>query len=236
MASGHRAGTDAILLAAAAGSADGLLIDAGAGVGAAGLAVASRCPATSVILVEINPDLVELARGNITANWLSDRARVIACDILSARSRHAAGLTDAIADTVIANPPWLTPGRSRASPDAARALAHVARDDDTTSHGVDGWIRAAAALLKGDGRLVLIHRADSLADVLRSCEGRFGDLAILPVYPRADQPAIRLMISGRKGSRAPMRLAPGLVLHDDSGSFTARAEAVHRGEATIDLF
>ena len=228
-ASGHRSGTDAILLAAAVGGAPDRLIDLGAGAGAAGLAVAMMLPGVHVTLAEIDPDLVELANGNIAQNRLG--ARAVACDVLSAAARRAADLADASADVVISNPPWLTPGRARVSPDARRALAHVARAED----GVVGWRRAAAALLRPDGRVAIIHRADALADLLAGCAGRFGDLSILPIHPRADAPAIRVIVAGRKGSRAPMRLLPGLVLHEADGAFTPRAEALMRGAARLDL-
>jgi tRNA1(Val) A37 N6-methylase TrmN6 len=36
-----------------------------------------------------------------------------------------------------------------------------------------------------------------------------------------------------KGSRAPPALLPPLVLHDASGAYTPRAEAVHRGELLL---
>ena len=50
---GHRAGMDAMTLAAAVPSGfAGRLADFGAGAGAAGLAVASRCPGATVVLAE----------------------------------------------------------------------------------------------------------------------------------------------------------------------------------------
>src|SRR4051812_20092052 len=53
--SGHRAGHDAILLAAAtAARAGDRVVDFGAGVGAAGLAVARRLPDIDLVLVEID--------------------------------------------------------------------------------------------------------------------------------------------------------------------------------------
>ena len=59
---GHRSGTDAVLLAASVPRAfDGLLVDAGAGVGAAGLGVALACPGARVLLLENDAATVTLA-------------------------------------------------------------------------------------------------------------------------------------------------------------------------------
>ncbi len=234
-ASGHRSGTDAILLAASIPETQqGLVMDIGAGAGAAGLAGAVRCRNARFELVEISPELAELARINVIDNNLRDRAQVTCCDVLSASARRAAGLADGLADLVIANPPWLTPGRARLSADPARALAHTALPEGGgAAAGVEGWVRAMAALTKPAGTMTMIHRADALGDILKACEGRFGALAITPIFPREGAPAIRILIAGIKGSRAPLGLAAGLVLHGPDGRFTLQAEAIHRGEKGI---
>ena len=60
---GYRAGLDAVMLAAAVADrgAPFRVLDAGAGVGTAGLCVAWRCRAAHVVLLEREPDLVALA-------------------------------------------------------------------------------------------------------------------------------------------------------------------------------
>src|ERR1700704_802938 len=80
--SGHRAGHDAVLLAAATSArADDRVVDFGAGVGAAGLALATRIPGIEIVLVEIDEGLAELARGNAASNRIE--AKVIAMDLAS---------------------------------------------------------------------------------------------------------------------------------------------------------
>src|ERR1700740_1903825 len=60
--SGHRSGHDAILLAAATAARTGdRVIEFGAGVGAAGLALARRVGGIELVLVEIDPQLARLA-------------------------------------------------------------------------------------------------------------------------------------------------------------------------------
>jgi tRNA1(Val) A37 N6-methylase TrmN6 len=68
--SGHRAGHDAMLLAAATAAKPGdRVVDLGAGVGAAGLAVAKRVGALRLALVEIDERLVALARRPTPPTW-----------------------------------------------------------------------------------------------------------------------------------------------------------------------
>jgi tRNA1(Val) A37 N6-methylase TrmN6 len=93
----------------------------------------------------------------------------------------------------------------------------------------------AAALAAPDGWLALIHRADKLGDILAICAGRFGDLRIAPIYPKQGVSAIRVVVRGRKGSRAAPMLRPGLVLHGADGRFTEPAETLHRGRALLSM-
>jgi tRNA1(Val) A37 N6-methylase TrmN6 len=225
---GHRAGTDAVLLAAAAPTETaGLLIDAGAGTGAVGLAAALRAPSARVGLVEIDPETAALARENIAVNELATRVRLYEADLLSPASRRAAGLVDEAADLVLTNPPYLDAARARVSPDPRRALAHV------SAGGLEPWLRACLALLRPGGELAMIHRADSLQDCLASVGARLGALRILPVAARAGDPATRILLRGVKGSKAPLKLLSPFVLHEADGAFTDEAAALARGEGEL---
>src|SRR5690348_482088 len=70
---GHRFGHDAILLAAAvAAQAGDHAVELGAGVGAAGLALAHRVGGLTVTLIEIDRALASLAQGNAGRNGMAD--------------------------------------------------------------------------------------------------------------------------------------------------------------------
>ncbi len=221
---GHRAGTDAILLAAAAPALErGLIVDVGAGAGTVGLAVALANPGAEVVLLENHAATADLARENIAENRLDGRVRRLEADLFDKAARKAAGLIEA-ADLVLTNPPFLRSDETRSSPDAARRAAHVLGARDLAD-----WLTAALALLRPGGVFVAIHRADATGELLAGLGSKLGGLALLPVHPRADAPATRLLLRGVKGAKAPLKILPGLVLHEADGRFTPRAEAIHRG-------
>lgn len=225
---GHRVGLDAVLLTAvAAGAPARRIVDVGAGVGAVGLALARRFPEAEVDLVEIDAETAALAVENATRNGA--RANVRVADVTSPVARRAAGLADAAADLVATNPPYLAASAARLSPDPARARAHALAGAD----GLAEWLRACLALLAPGGRFAMIHRADALPEIYAGLGARLGDVAARPVYPRAGADAIRVLVTGVKGSRAPARLAPGLTLHEADGRATAQAQAIHEGQATL---
>ena len=221
---GHRVGHDAILLAAATGGRAGEhAVEFGAGVGAAGLALARRVADLHVTLVEIDPGLCALAAHNARTNGLGARVRAIAADVADAQALAAAGLRPGEADRVLMNPPFNDPARHNVSPDARRKLAHVAPPGLLPS-----WVAGAATLLKPRGVLTLIWRADGLDEVLAALMPAFGAVAVLPVLPKAGAAPIRVLVRAVKGAEPGRRDHAPLVLNDASGRPSDAAEAVLR--------
>ncbi|MBX9757383.1 MAG: methyltransferase [Beijerinckiaceae bacterium] len=217
-----------MLLAACIADPGERIIDAGAGVGTVGLALALRAPSASVFLIERQADLVALAAQNAERNGLAERVRTLACDLLVPAERRAAGLANGKASAVLTNPPYYEQGAVRASPHEGRAQAHV-----LGAGGLGGWMRACLALLAPGGRFAMIHLPQALSPILEACEGRLGAVRVMPVHAREGEDAGRIIVTGRKGSRAPLALAPAFVVHEADGRFTAQAEAIHRGEALL---
>jgi tRNA1(Val) A37 N6-methylase TrmN6 len=228
---GHRFGHDAILLAAATEARAGEhAVELGAGVGAAGLALAQRVPGVTMTLVEIDPALAGLAAENAERNGLGGRVRVAALDVTASEQEFSKfGIEPSKAAHVLMNPPFNDPARQNVSPDPKRRLAHAAPGDTLTQ-----WTRRAATLLTRSGTLTLIWRADGLADVLAAVDAHFGASAVLPIYPRPNAPAIRILVRAVKGSRTPLAIVPGLTLNDADGQPTAEAEAILRGGAALE--
>ena len=229
-AGGYRAGLDPVLLAAAAPVEHGSMqrvLDAGAGVGVVGLAVAARVADARVTLVEMAPALVDLGRRNVMLNAMSARVEVIEADVTwPARRLAAAGLVPETFDHVLANPPYLEESRGRLPPDPLKAQANAMADG-----GLERWLRFLARMARPGGTATLIHRADALGTLLDAIGARFGGIEVIPVHPRANEPAHRIIVRGRKGSRAPLSLRPGLVLHGQGSAFLPGIDAVlRRGE------
>jgi tRNA1(Val) A37 N6-methylase TrmN6 len=229
---GHRVGHDAILLAAACPVRSGeRVVDLGAGVGAAGLALARRVDGVKVMLVEVDAALAALAAENAQRNGLGARVSAVALDVAApARAFAAAGLAPESVTRILMNPPFNDPARQRASPDHRRRLAHAG-----SSATLRAWIKTAARLLRPRGTLSVIWRADRLAELLQALAPAFGAATVLPVYPGERLSAVRVLVRATKASRGPLVLLPGFILNDASGRPTAQAEAVLRGDAVLPL-
>lgn len=218
-ARGYRAGSDAVLLAAAVPARRcETVLDMGAGVGAVSLCLAWRCPEVDVVGLERSADMVTLAVDNARTNDFGDRLSFAQGDVTAppqvVRERRF--------DHVMTNPPFYEAGASTLSPERLKAEAH-AQD----SVPLESWLDCCLKRVKPGGSLSVVHRADRLTQILAALHGRAGDVAILPLWPAPDRPAKRVIVQARAQSRAPSRLLPGLLLHD-RGSHTDQANAVLR--------
>jgi tRNA1(Val) A37 N6-methylase TrmN6 len=228
---GHRVGHDAILLAAATAARAGEhAVELGAGVGAAGLALAARVAGVRVTLVEIDAALAALAAENARLNALDDRVRAVAGDAEDQAALAAAGLAAGSIDRVLMNPPFRDATRANLSPDPARRLAY-AGDPDLLPR----WIASAATLLKRGGVLTLIWRADAADDVLAALKPAFGAIATLCVKPRPDRPAIRILLRAVKGGHGAIVHHDALELNDTKNRPAPAAELVLRDGQTLSL-
>jgi tRNA1(Val) A37 N6-methylase TrmN6 len=229
---GHRFGHDAILLAAATPAKSGHnVVELGAGVGTAGLAIAARVPGVRLTLVEMDPSLTSLATRNIARNGLSDSATAICLDVTSSAETFAAsGLAATCADCVTMNPPFYDPAKTTHSSDARRRTAHIGGRDLLLA-----FVLAARWTLRTGGTLTLIYRADALDDVSAALATHFGGAVTLPILPKPGARAIRIIVSAVKGSHAPARVLTGLSLNDAAGKPTQQAEDVLRHAAALNL-
>ena len=227
-AKGYRAGVDAVLLAATAGAGSRIL-DIGAGCGVVGLCVAARLTEAQVVLLEREPVLCKLARENIAANVMAARVSVIEADItlpLAAAAR--AFLSDESFTHVLANPPFHDCAGGTAAASDLKAASHAMQ-----AGALDDWLRFMARIVAPSGRATMIHKTEALPDVLQAFSGRFGAITVRPIYPRDGEAAIRVLVDGVKGSRAPLTLRPGLILHGSGNAFTAELDAILRHGAAL---
>ncbi len=233
-ASGPRAAIDALFLAAAVPVETGReqsVLEAGAGSGVVSLAICARVEDARITGVEIQPELAALARENAALNGFADRCRIIEADVTGgADELERAGLVRESYDHVAANPPYYTPGRHREAADPLTAKAYSAEQGDLRK-----WVGFLATMAAPRASVTMIHRAECLGQVLALMEGRFGALAVYPLYPRDGAPAKRILVQGVKGSRAPLQLLPGMVLHETNGDYTGAANAVLREMAGLKL-
>ncbi|WP_119419903.1 tRNA1(Val) (adenine(37)-N6)-methyltransferase [Desertibaculum subflavum] len=218
---GHRSGSDAVLLAAAAPVQAGERIaDLGTGVGVALLCLLARVPGSEGVGIDIDEAAIELATRNAARNRLARRAQFFVGDLERRLPQLAAGSFD----HVIANPPFFVAASGTASAQASRRQARAAAPDL-----FDVWARRAADLLRHGGVFTLILRSERLADALAALGKRFGAIEVLPL--RTGPSSDRVILQVRKGSRAPLTLAAEIVLQEKGRYLPAIQKVLLEGAA-----
>ena len=220
---GFRSGIDALLLAACVPLECKVhVLEAGAGAGVVSLAVATRNRQAMVEGIEIEEFNSQLAVQNVLRNGLSSRVQMHLGDLCEPITKlEILGLQRNSFDYVIANPPFYTEGETRSSPNPLRLRARRALEG-----GLEEWVRFMTAMAAPKGVFSMIHRAERLNDLFKALEGRFGALRILPIYPKLNSAANRVLVQGVKGSRAPMKILPGLILHGEDGAYVPEVKAI----------
>ena len=214
-ARGYRIAIDAVLLAAAVDAAAGQrILDLGAGVGAVGLCLAARLAGCSVVGIELQPALAELAERNATLNGMADRVRTVVHDLAQPLPADLGRF-----DHVVTNPPYLAAAVADPSPDRPKALATVESSADLAR-----WLAVAAAATEPAGTLLIIHRSDRLDEIL----GYLGRLGWGDVTVKRLPPAARILVRARRADRPVRHDAPPLTLHRPDGRYTDEAEAILR--------
>jgi len=218
---GYRVAVDAVLLAAAVQPAAGeRVLDLGAGVGAVGLCLATRVRGCTVVGIELQPALADLARRNAASNGLAERVQTIVHDL--ARPLPDLGLFD----QVMSNPPYLAAAVADPPPDPSKALATVESSAD-----LGRWLEVAVGALKPAGTLTLVHRSDRLEEIATHLV-RLGCGALTV---KRLPPAARVLVRARHAATPSVTESPPLTLHPPHGGYTEAAEAVLRHAAALDF-
>lgn len=211
---GYRYSLDPLLLArfCAAVTPGGAIADLGAGCGVIALVLARVNPAASVVAVENNPAMAELAGRNIRHNGLAERVTVRAEDIINIRACSS----DSLYDLVVSNPPFRAAGSGKTSPLAGRDSAR----HETTAALAD-FLAAAKYLVKPSGRICLIHLPARLPELLSlAVQMKLSVLRLRMVHNNAASAATMFMAELAKGRRSSPVVEKPLFVRDMAGEYT----------------
>lgn len=217
---GYRAAIDPVLLAAAVPARPGeRVLELGLGAGAASFCLLAREPEIHVTGLEKEAGLAALAHHNAALNGVEKKLEII-CGAVGMK------LDRLPFDHVFANPPY----HDTAQHGDGDAPSHMPLED------IADWVRYGFRNLRDKGRFTLIHRADALSVILAALSAeRAGAIKILPIAPREDEPASRVIVSAIKGRKTPLELLPPFIVHEQDGGYTPACEAILRNAAPLPL-
>lgn len=218
---GYRASTDAILLSSLIKELKphAKVLDVGSGTGAISLCLARRFATVSpqIIGLELQPQLAELSNLSSSANGFSDNLQYINCDI----KNKPADIQNCSFNHVITNPPYAE--ADMPSPNTSKALAHNHHD-----FSLKEWLNFCIKMLAPKGYFYMINRAEAIDEILSTIHGKLGHIILIPLFSKTGQNAKRIMIMAQKDNHAPTQISSGMIVHDEQGEYTSKAQQILR--------
>ncbi len=219
--SGYRLAMDPVLLAHFAWPLrGGRILDLGTGSGVIPLILATRDPGCRVVGLEIQADMVEMARRSVRLNALEDRVRILEGDYRRIREIFPPQSFD----HVTCNPPYHPRGAGRSSSHASKAGAR-----HELSGSLGDALEAARYVLGTKGRLWLTYTPTRLGTLLRALgEANLEPKRLRMVHGRRDLPARLLLLEAVRGGREGLEVLPPLILYHRGNVYTEELQEIYR--------
>lgn len=207
---GYRFSVDAVLLAHFfTPRPDESILDLGCGCGVIPLILAYRWPSLSQTGLELQPQLVALARRNVADNGLSERIAIVEGDLRAVSSLFAPGQFQ----RVVCNPPFYRSEAARLNLDHERRLArHEVTADLAEVVAAAGW------LLHKGGRVDLVYPAERAAALLAGLrEVGLEPKRLQVVHSSPGGPGKLVLVEALKGGGEELEILPPFFIYREAG-------------------
>ncbi len=206
-------GMDAVLLSGFAKAKTGeKVLDMGTGTGILPLLMSAKTDAEHFSALEIQPESADMARRSVAMNDLSDKIDIVTGDIKEASRIFGR----ASFDIVTVNPPYMTAGHGEVNPADAKAIA---RHEVLCT--LEDVVREAAAVLKTNGRLYMVHKPFRLAEIFGVMQKyKLEPKELRVVYPYADKEPNMVLVGAVKGGKSGIKIAPPLIIFSEKDVYS----------------
>jgi tRNA1Val (adenine37-N6)-methyltransferase len=210
---GYRFSIDAILLASAIEPKAGqTVVDLGTGCGIIPLILAYRQPDIRIYGVEMQADLVELARTNATRSRMADRIHIVPADIRQLKAEQV----DGPVDLVVCNPPYHRAQSGRLNPNPQRAIAR-----HEIYLKLEQLLSSVRRILRTGGRFATIYPAERIVDLFSTMRGAgIEPKQMRAIHARRPEGAKLILAQGVMRGSPGMTVDPPLVICTADGNYT----------------
>jgi tRNA1(Val) A37 N6-methylase TrmN6 len=208
---GYRIAIDPVLLAHFANVRPyQKILDVGCGVGTVSLILKAKEKLAKITAIDIDDKMCYACRRNSQINSLDIEIKNIGIENI----RKDASLQNKLFDYVVTNPPFFKPQSSKISESEAKRLSNF----ETVS--LEDWVKSCIKKLKNKGTFLIIHRASRIDDILCALKNIAGSIVIIPIFPKKDCNANRVIVQASKTGKAETKICSGIVAHNDDGSYS----------------
>jgi tRNA1Val (adenine37-N6)-methyltransferase len=218
---GYRFSVDAVLLA------DFLrikpterLIDLGTGSGIIPLLASVLTPAQEIVGIEIQEQLVTLARKNVAMNHLEDRVRILHGDLKHIARHFRSGEFEVLCS----NPPYRKIGTGRLNPQDEQAIAR-----HEIHCQIDDLLAACKYLVNPGGKVFLIYLPERLGELISQMhQYHLEPKRLRCVHSYQTTPASLMLIEAHRDAAPGLTIQPPLILYARKNEYTEEAKRILR--------
>jgi tRNA1Val (adenine37-N6)-methyltransferase len=204
------------------------IIDLGSGGGVLPLLVASQREVASILGIEIQPELVEMACRSVALNRLEDKVNIELADLRNLPVSIGINTFD----FVITNPPFFEKNRGVVSENTSLATAkfeiHCTLED---------VIKAAARSVKANGKVVIIYPTERLNDlILAFHNNHLTPKRICFIHPKTNEKSNLVIVEAKPNAKKGVQVLAPIPVYEVGGKYTHTMERIFRGENYWEIF
>ena len=207
-------GMDSVLIAnfAKISRKNAIVADLGTGTGIISILVAGKQNPEKVYAVEIQEELVDLAKRSVKYNDLENKIDIINADIVGISK----GNFNKKFDYVISNPPYKKLNTGLINDNQKKLISR--HEVKCTLKDV---VNEASKLLKDKGVFYMVHRPDRLCDIFNAMrENKVEPKEIQLVHSHLEDEANLVLIKGVKCGNPSLKVLKPLIVYNENNEYT----------------
>ena len=189
------------------------VIDLGTGTGIISLLLLAKTSIKSVVGIEVQPEVANMAERSIKLNNLENKFKVINCDIKDILKN----VKREEFDVVVTNPPYKKINTGGKNENEKKLISrHEILAD------IFDFIKAAKIVLKDKGTLYMVHRPERLSDIFYALrENKIEPKKIRFVYSKNDSKEAKLvLIKAVKNGGDFLQVEKPLYIYKNNGEYS----------------
>ena len=188
------------------------VIDLGTGTGIIATLLCAKTELKSIVGVEIQEEVCDMAKRSIVLNKLEDKFEIINEDINNLLKYYKKNSFD----VVVTNPPYKKRNTGIKN-DKEKKL--ISRHEITAN--LEDFIKISRDLLKDKGEFYMVHRPERLVDILTIMRNYKIEPKILRmVYSNVEKEPKLVLIKGIKNAKPFLKVEKNLYIYNLEGSYT----------------
>lgn len=214
-------GIDAVLLSDFAKKVkkNATVVDLCTGTGVIAILLTAKSEAKTIIGVEIQEYIADMARRSVAMNHLEEKVTILTKDL----TQLADELTAGSVDTVTVNPPYKPKNSGIINRTDSKTIAR-----HEISCTLEDIIKESARLLNTGGNLCMVHKVERLADIfvlLRKYQ--LEPKRMRMVYSRKGDPATLVLVEGIKGGKPFLKMEPPIYVYEKGENYTDQIRQIY---------